>query len=140
MKSVDTNVAVRFILGDDDNQSKTAAEVFRSPCFIPLTVLVETGWVLGASYGLDECQIAGALLALLDQPTVSTESEAEVRWALARYRDKGADLADMIHLVVSRRTEAFVTFDRKLPRQAGPDAPVHVDVLGRTANPAPSVP
>ena len=127
--SLDTNVVVRFILGDHPQQAAAAAMVIRQSCFIPLTVLLETGWVLSNSYGLSRQAIGDALLAVIDQPTVAVESENEVRWALRRYRDHGADLADMIHLVASARRRAFVTFDRRLAGQAGDASPVPVDTL-----------
>lgn len=129
MRSVDTNVVLRFMLGDDEGQSRTAEEIFLGPCYIPLTVLIETGWVLAYSYARSRTQIADGLLALIDQPKVSLENENVVRWALVRYRDDNADLADMIHLVASMRCEQFSTFDRKLPIQAGPDAPVVIETL-----------
>lgn len=127
--ALDTNVVLRFILGDHPQQADAASAIIRQPCFIPLTVLVEAGWVLANSYALPRQAIANALLALLDQPTVALESENEVRWALRRYRDHGADLADMVHLVASVRRRAFVTFDRRLAGQAGDDSPVPVDTL-----------
>jgi predicted nucleic-acid-binding protein len=129
MKAVDTNIVLRFMLGDDEGQSRTAEEIFLGPCYIALTVLIETGWVLAYSYGRSRTQIADGLLALIDQPKVSLENENVVRWALARYRDDNADLADMIHLVASMRYEQFSTFDRKLAVQAGPDAPVSIETL-----------
>lgn len=129
MKSVDTNVVLRFMLGDDEGQSLTAEAIFLGPCYLPLTVLIETAWVLAYSYDRTRTQVADGLLALIDQPKVSLENENAVRWALARYRDDNADLADMIHLVASMRCEQFLTFDRKLAVQAGPDAPVKIETL-----------
>jgi predicted nucleic-acid-binding protein len=129
MKAVDTNVVLRFILNDDERQSGIADEIFRFPCLIPLTVVVEASWVLSYSYDFSREQIADALLGLLDQPAVSLQNENEVRWALGRYRNHNADLADMIHLVASMRCERFSTFDRRLGGQAGSGSPVVVDTL-----------
>lgn len=53
MKSVDTNVLVRFILGDDPEQSAQAEAIVKEGVFVPITVLLELGWVLGSRYGLD---------------------------------------------------------------------------------------
>ena len=79
MMSVDTNIVLRFILGDAPEQSQTAEAIFRGPTFIALTVLIEAGWVLAYSYGRSRLQIADALLALIDQPNVALDSEPAVR-------------------------------------------------------------
>ena len=58
-------------------------------------------------------------------PGVSVELTPLVSWALGRFRG-GADLADMMHLVMSRDTVAFASFDRRMTQRAGPSAPVSI--------------
>jgi predicted nucleic-acid-binding protein len=129
MKAIDTNIVLRLIIDDDPAQAALAARTVRDAVFIPITVLLEVAWVLGSVYEQDRTHCAEALLRLLDVPTVMVEDEATVRWALERYRDHGADIADMLHLVAARSAAAFVTFDRKLTAQAGSDSPTVVKVL-----------
>ena len=129
MRSVDTNVLLRLIVTSDAAQTHRAQSIASEPMFLPLTVLIETGWVLRSSYAFDRLRLAAALLHLIALPTVVVDDEPSVRWAIGQVRDNGADLADMLHLVAARTTDRFATFDRKLAKQAGPDAPIEIETL-----------
>ena len=50
MISVDTNVLARFVLADDAGQHRRAVAALEADedLFIPVTVLLELAWVLGA--------------------------------------------------------------------------------------------
>jgi predicted nucleic-acid-binding protein len=54
MKALDTNVLVRFLVRDDEQQSKAVYRKFKQTeadkevLFIPALVVLETVWVLGA--------------------------------------------------------------------------------------------
>jgi predicted nucleic-acid-binding protein len=111
LKSVDTNVLVRFILGDDPAQSAHAEAIVKEGVFVPITVLLELGWVLGSRYGLDRKQLSETLAALLDVPSITVADEPAIREAVAAHA-AGADFADALHLAASQGTEAFVTFDK----------------------------
>jgi len=129
LKAVDTNILIRWITGDDEHQAAMAGAIIAEPLFVPLTVLLETAWVLSARrYGLDRSEVAAALLAVIDMDTVHIEAPVAVRWAIGRYSE-GADFADMLHLVASRRAEGFVTFDRNLARRSGSDTPLQVQTI-----------
>ena len=128
MKSIDANVALRWLTRDDPHQTMLADEVMRTPVFVALTVLAEVAWVLGRSYRFDRTMINGALRTLVDLETVTTASEAGVRWALDRH-EEGAALPDMIHLVASRGARSFVSFERRLARHAGATSPIAVETL-----------
>ena len=53
MKALDTNVVVRYLTGDDPAQAARArAAVDAGPVFVPVTVLLESEWVLRSRYGL----------------------------------------------------------------------------------------
>lgn len=129
MKAIDTNIVLRLIMNDDPAQALLAAQTVRETVLVPITVLLEVAWVLGSVYEQDHAHCAEALVRLLDVPTIVVEDEATVRWALERYRDHGADIADVLHLVTARAATEFVTFDRKLATQAGRDAPTVVTAL-----------
>jgi len=127
--SLDTNVLIRILLRDDPRQADTALAVLDGQAFVSLGVLIEAAWVLRHSYGYARKTIADALAGFLSIPGVSVPNPDGVDWALSRSRDHESDLADLLHIAGSGGTRAFVTFDRKLPRQAGPDAPLAIEVL-----------
>jgi predicted nucleic-acid-binding protein len=129
MRAIDTNLLVRWITRDDPGQAARADAVLTTECFVPLTVLVETVWVLnGRGYALDRSVIADLLDRVVATDSISLDHEPAVRWAIGRYRD-GADFADMIHLVAASQVARFVTFDRRLARHAGDAPPLPIETL-----------
>ncbi|MHC9420341.1 PIN domain-containing protein [Sphingomonas citri] len=110
---------------DDERQAALADAVLSAPTLITLTVLIELAWVLRQRYAFDRTALNAALIAL---EHVTVEHEQGVRWALTRHA-AGGDLPDMLHLVASVSARAFVTFDRRLVRHAGTDAPLAIETL-----------
>jgi predicted nucleic-acid-binding protein len=114
VKSVDTNVLARFLLNDDPSQSPIARSIIAEGVVVPITVLLELGWLLGSRMGMDRPVLNLILVKLLGMPGIHIDNEPQIRAALALHA-KGADFADAIHLVAARGSEAFVTFDRQVP-------------------------
>ena len=129
MISLDTNILLRIILRDDPRQADVALAAIDGPAFVSLGVLIETAWVLRHSHGYGRRPIADALAGFLSIPDVSVPNPEGVDWALSRSRGHESDLADLLHIAGSAGARAFVTFDRRLPRQAGADAPLPIEVL-----------
>ena len=127
MKAADTNIIVRAITGDDAVQTPIALAIIDAGILLPVTIVMETEWVLRSWYKYKRADIAAAILDIIDSETVTTPDEPAIRWALTRYA-AGADLADMLHLTRSRRADAFVTFDQALAAEAGPTAPVTIEI------------
>lgn len=111
MRAVDTNVLARFMLNDDPVQSPLARDLVKAGVFVPLTVLLELGWLLQSRYGLGREHLAASLFDLFDVPGIVLDDDQAVRAAVAAYAKDG-DFADHLHLVASKGVEAFVTFDR----------------------------
>lgn len=128
MKAVDTNILARFLLEDDPAQSPIARNFVSGGAFISNSVLLEVVWLLESRYGLNTRNIATALQATLASPGVHVANPDLISWALGRYA-AGADFADMVHLIESGQQDAFVTFDRKLAKQAGKLSPIRVELL-----------
>ncbi len=129
MIAVDTNVIVRLIVADDPDQLELAlALTRRDKLYISLTVLIETDWVLRATYGYERSQICTAFAALRDAFGIRFEAARDVRWALERYARAG-ELADYIHLSSARAAGSFATFERRLSRRAGSKSPAPVHTL-----------
>lgn len=127
MKAVDTNILARFMLDDDPVQSPIARDLVKTGVFVPLTVLLELGWLLQSRYAMERAHLAASLLDLFDVPGIMLDHEAAVRSAVVAYA-KGGDFADHLHLVAAKGVEAFMTFDRGV---AANDAiGVRVEVVG----------
>jgi predicted nucleic-acid-binding protein len=113
-------------LHDDAAQAAVAAATLDAgEFFVSHGVLMELGWVLRSGAGWDRGQINNAVRLLLSLPGAKVELPGLVDWALERHL-AGADWADMLHLIASRKSEAFVTFNRGIEEAAGHDAPVVV--------------
>ena len=126
MKAVDTNVLARYILGDDPEQARRAAAVLREPCFVSDTVLLELAWLLKSRFTVPRTKLAAILRKLLTMPTLTFADRALASWAVERF-GAGADFADMLHIATAGPADTFVSFDDRMARQAGPDAPVPIE-------------
>jgi predicted nucleic-acid-binding protein len=124
--AVDTDVVVRLVTQDHPTQAARSAAIFRSgPVHIAKTVLLETAWVLGYAYDLDDVAIARVLRGVAGLPNVELEDAGAVADALAAL-ERGLDFADALHLASSGGATRFVTFDRRLVRRACGAATIEV--------------
>lgn len=118
MRAIDTNVVVRYLTGDDPEQTPRARSLIDGgPVFVPATVVLEAEWVLRSAYGFAPADVVRALRAFAGLPTVSVEDAGAVAQALDLAAG-GMDFADALHLCRSSRCESFLTFDRRLVRAA----------------------
>jgi predicted nucleic-acid-binding protein len=118
MIAIDTNVLVRLLVNDDPIQSAKAARLFSSDdILIAKTVLLEAEWVLRFSYAVPPATIGEAFDRLLAAPSVTVEDATAVRLAVDAHR-AGMDFADALHVASAASATKFLTFDKKLTRQA----------------------
>lgn len=129
MRAVDTNIVARMLLDDDPVQSPLANRIINEGAFVPSTVLLETAWLLGSRYGFERKAVAAYLQALIEMPSISIANYETTQWALRRLSERG-DVGDLLHLVASEGASEFVTFDRNLVRDAAPDCPIKIRILG----------
>ena len=118
MIAVDTNVLVRFLVGDDTRQSPAARRLLQGGGWLLLgTVLQETVWVLESLYTKDRAQIAAAIEKLVKLEGVALEVP-QLAQLSQWYRD-GMDIADAVHLAMatSHHCEKLVTFDATFVKQ-----------------------
>ncbi|WP_416670230.1 PIN domain-containing protein [Egbenema bharatensis] len=124
MIGLDTNILVRYLTRDDEQQWQQSARVIQQnqPCFITNIVLCELVWVLrGASYHFHKGEIISALEAMLHSAAFEFENRSTVDQALQRYKQGKADFSDYLIGAVSRQagcTET-VSFDGKLKGEKG---------------------
>jgi predicted nucleic-acid-binding protein len=130
MIGIDTNVLVRFLVGDDQEQSDRARRLIKrevghgEPVLISLIVLLETEWVLRSRYGLTKAETLAALSSLLDAADLQLEDESSVEQAVFTWKDSRAEFADCL-ISAHHRTlgcRATATFDAKASKLAGFEA------------------
>lgn len=118
MIAIDTNIVVRYLAGDHPEQSVRArAIVDGQPVFVPVTVVLETEWVLRSAYGYKPGDVARALRAFGGLPQVTIEDAATVAAALD-LAEQGMDFADALHLGRASGQDVFLTFDRRFVKAA----------------------
>ena len=113
MRAIDTNVLVRYLVGDEPEQAARARTVVDAgEVFVSTTVLLESEWVLRSVYGFVADKVAAALRAFSGLPGVSVENPALLVEALD-LTEKGMDFADALHLGAAASCEVMFTFDRR---------------------------
>lgn len=118
MLAIDTNLIVRYLVGDDPGQAARARKlVDNNDIFVCTTVMLETEWVLRSVYGITAAVCAKALADFAGLPRVTLEEPAAVAKALGWVR-QGVDFADGLHLAKALGCDAFVGFDRSFAKAA----------------------
>lgn len=118
MVAIDTNIVVRYLTGDHPEQSARAREIVDGqPVFVPVTVVLETEWVLRSAYGNKPAEVARALRAFGGLSSVMIEDATTVATALD-LAERGMNFADALHLSRSEDQKAFLTFDRRFVKAA----------------------
>lgn len=118
MVVIDTNVLVRFLTRDDEEQARRArALVETDAIYLPLTVALETEWVLRAAYRRGAAEIVAGLRGFAGLPGVTVEAPERLARALALAED-GMDFADALHLCAAEPGWSFATFDARLAKAA----------------------
>ena len=118
MIALDTNVVVRLLTNDDPSQAAEAARLVESePVFLPLSVVLETEWVLRSVYDLGRETVANAFRSLLGIPSVAAEAVDRIGQALDWY-EQGFDFADALHLASAAEAgaERIAAFDGRFLR------------------------
>jgi predicted nucleic-acid-binding protein len=118
MISIDTNIIIRFLTEDDQEQYKTAFSIFSSnDIFISDTVILETEWVLRYAYEFSPIDICDGLEKLFGLPNIHLSNPTHAAQAIEWHRI-GLDFSDAIHLAQSQQYDKLLTFDKKFSSKA----------------------
>jgi len=125
--TLDTNVLVRAVVGDDPVQSRSAHAALKQADLIAVTtpMLCECVWVLSRGYRLPSSEIANAIRSLIASSTVEANRPA-IEAGLAAM-DAGSDFADGVIAFegASLGGDTFASFDKEavsLLKKQGRDA------------------
>jgi predicted nucleic-acid-binding protein len=129
VRTLDTNVVVRLLIGDDPQQTPIAEKAFLDAIasggvYLPDVVLAEVAWVL-RGYDLERTTRYQLLERLVRTRGVVVDDMDAVIDALEQFR-LGGDLADQLILARAASTGALpvLSFDRRFAASAG------VELLG----------
>ena len=130
MTAIDTNVLVRILTHDEPRQTEKALALLDDDLIlIPVTVMLETEWVLRYCYRLAPDPIVQAFRSLLNTPGLILDECSAVAKATELHA-QGVDFADALHLsLTERRADRFCTFDRALALAQSPGDPASPAVI-----------
>ena len=124
---LDTNVLVRYLLRDDQEQAEQArmaiyqALVSGKPVAVCLLTLLKTEWVLRSCASLDKRTVIATFRMLLEAQDLNIEHEETLEKALFLYENHSADFADCLMAAHYTRIgcTSMLTFDRKAAQLPG---------------------
>ena len=126
MSALDTNVLVRYLVGDVPEQAEAARELIEGltpdePGFICREVVLEVAWVLERTYRFTRNQVAEALMDMTASDSIVVEDSDDVAAAAYRYRRGGVGFSDLMILKAAERANAapLHTFDQRFARMQG---------------------
>jgi predicted nucleic-acid-binding protein len=118
MIAVDTNVVVRLLTQDNEQQYNKSLKLFQEQdIFIPDTVILETEWVLRFAYNFKPHEICQAFRSLFGLPNVQV-TNASLMAQVLQWHENGVDFADALHLAQSQNCSAIYTFDNQFVNRA----------------------
>lgn len=122
LKGLDTNIILRYLLRDDEEQWRLADQFINSvvdeasSCFINNIVLCELVWVLRSRYKLDREKLIETVEKLLRTDIFVFENQQAAWWAAQQMKHGRADFSDYLILKVNQQRDCIeaASFDTKL--------------------------
>ena len=122
MRAVDTNLLVRLVVRDDEQQVNAVEAFVAKGAWVSHLVLAETLWVLDAVYNRSSTQIANAIDLLLNHKDLTLQDSDVIALALDRFRARPSlGFSDCLVLEIARKAGHLPlgTFDRNLAKLDG---------------------
>jgi len=119
---LDTNVLIRYLVGDDPKQSRIAAKEIEDAAdsgeklVIQPVVLCELVWVLESAYDVPREEVASALEGILRTAQFEVLQKELIWAALGDYREGPGDFADYLigYGAQAAGADQTLTFDQQL--------------------------
>ncbi|MFB2921800.1 PIN domain-containing protein [Aerosakkonema funiforme] len=124
MKGLDSNVVVRFLVRDDEQQWQIADRYINEalqanePCLINNIVLCEVVWVLRSRYKLSREKLIETLENILKANIFVFDNREAIEWAIGQMKSGNADFSDYLITRLNQLggCEETASFDAKLAR------------------------
>ena len=121
MIGLDTNVLIRYIVQDDEKQSRLATAFIENQCsaenpaFINEITLCEVVWVLKRAYRYDKAIILNVIKQLLNSNDLQLASYQAVVLTYEDYEQGKADFSAYLIARINQKSgcEMTVSFDKK---------------------------
>ena len=121
MKAIDTNILIRFLVGDDELQAKKVYSIFKKTesekkeLFVPLLVVLEMIWVLESVYDISRTELLDSISDLLLMPIFKFDQQSALQQLVHSAQGNKYDLSDLLiaHSAEVNGCEAVITFDKK---------------------------
>ena len=121
MKAIDTNILVRFLIGDDDLQARMVYNIFKqvesskSELFVPLLVVLELIWVLESVYNIPQQEIVDSIGELMLMPILKFEHLSTLHQFTKNAPLTKYDLSDLLiaYSAAEQGCKSTITFDKK---------------------------
>lgn len=125
--ALDTNVLVRLLTGDDEEQCLRAVHLIEAEAnqgrkvFVSFAVILETEWVLRSRYRIERDLVRSAFAALLEAQDLVVEHAGSLEEALRLFRQwPSADFADCMQVAHARMYgTVLATFDKSAAELPG---------------------
>jgi len=121
MKALDTNVLIRFLTKDDEQQAETICRLFkqaesgREEFWVSLLVVIEALWVLESVYEISRQEILDTIKELLLMPILKFEAKSAIQDFVLSGRESDLDLSDILiaHSAKFSGCACVLTFDKR---------------------------
>jgi predicted nucleic-acid-binding protein len=121
MKAIDTNILIRFLIGDDELQAKKVYTIFKKAesekkeLFVPLLVILEMVWILESVYDIPRAKILDSINDLLLMPIFKFDQLSTLQQFVHSAQGNKYDLSDLLiaHSAKMNGCETVITFDKK---------------------------
>ena len=121
MIGIDTNILVRFLVGDNTRQANRVYKLFKkaeeakTEFFVPSLVVLELIWVLESAYEIDRSDIIDSISQLILMPIFEFENLSAIQKFVVEAQESKFDLSDLLIAQTANANgcEKVLTFDKK---------------------------
>jgi predicted nucleic-acid-binding protein len=121
MKAIDTNILVRFLVGDDTKQANKVYKLFKETennteeLYIPIIVFIEVIWVLESVYKSERNELINLLSELILMPIFKFENLNAIQQFIPDALSSKYDLSDLLIAQTAslHGCSTVITFDKK---------------------------